>query len=302
MGRDYRHMAELHPDFRLDLQSCPQLVLWRGKKVVELTPIRDNSQLMDEWVFIVGSGPSLKSIDISPITNHSSFGVNGSVMKFIEHQITPDYYVISDASFIRDRWEIVQKMFALKPHCIFTPSVLNEICEHDPNQLQGLTISVFDNHFKVYEKPILSHPDIIELAARDSDIVTHDGKTGFSLNPNKGVFTAHTVIYHSLQIAYGLGFRKVGILGMDLSTCADTGETRFYESGTGATPSHVSRDYYDRILPSFMVVKYLCERNILSVYNLSLNSRLPDEVLPKTELHRLLDDSKSYESAPQLKV
>lgn len=297
MGRNYRHMAELHPQLALDLDSNPQRVLWQGNEVATLAPIHHDTNASNDWAFIVGSGPSLKDIDISAIAQHKSVGVNGSVMKFIEHNIAPDYYVIADANFIRERWTIVQQMLALKPHCFFTPSVISAICAIDANQLSDVNFSVFNNHFKNYNQPVTEYTDIIQLAANDSDIITHDGKVGFSLNPNKGVFTAHTVVYHALQIAYGLGYRRIGILGMDLSENTASTPTRFYETGRHATPSHVSRDYADRILPSFMVVKYLCERNLLSVYNLSPNSRLPAEVIPKTELSMLLASTTNIPSS-----
>jgi KDO transferase-3 len=281
-------MAELDPRFKLVYTGSEKGVFWKGNKLNEATPINLlKQQKSNRAAFIVASGPSLREMDIQAISNHASFGVNGSILKFEEQGINPDFYVISDQSFVREHPGIMTKIVEANPHAFFTPAVLNEICLIEPDWLKAIQFSVFENHFKPHNQKILTYREIMELASTDHEIVTHTGKVGFSLNPEKGVFTAHTIVYFALQLAYGLGFSTIGILGMDLGS--NGGSLRFYQSNHRKAPSHVVRDYDTAILPSFMVVRQLIQQGVLDVYNLSPNSRLPDSVIPKLTLPELMN-------------
>ncbi len=280
LGHKYRHMAKVSRHLRIDTDQ--PAIYWQDKLLSSVIPLSRilNSQL-GETAFIVASGPSLKSLDISPLLGKHSFGVNGSILKFIDSGLSPTHYVISDEEFIYNRPQLLSQILSCKEcHCFFTPQAISAICEINPAWLQGHSkISLFHNHFKDYAKAALEYPDIAELARHDPEIITRDGRIGFSLNPEKGVFSAHTVPYFALQIAYGLGFRVINLVGMDLGSA--NGETRFYEQGSTAMPSHLDRDYTHTILPSFQIVGELCRTSTLEVFNLSPSSRLPDNIIPK---------------------
>ncbi|WP_305909999.1 6-hydroxymethylpterin diphosphokinase MptE-like protein [Methylomarinum sp. Ch1-1] len=281
LRHQYRHMAKISRHLKIDSMDV-QAVYWKKQHICSLIPFSQiNNSLLGETAFIVASGPSLKSIDIKPLTNKYTFGVNGSILKFVDADISPTFYVISDEEFIYNRPQLLRLILKnSESHCFFTPQAITAICEIDVDLLKGhQKITLFNNHFKDYGKAALEFPDIVKMAHNDPEIITEDGKIGFSLNPEKGVFTAHTVPYFALQIAYGLGFRTINIAGMDLGS--PSGETRFYEQGSAAMPSHLDRDYLKSILPSFEIVSQLCKNKTLQVFNLSPNSRLPDSVIPK---------------------
>ncbi len=290
LGHKYRHMAKVSRHLRIDTDQ--PAIYWQDKFLSSLIPLSQilNSQL-GETAFIVASGPSLKSQDIRPLLGKHTFGVNGSILKFIDSGISPTHYVISDEEFIYNRPQLLSRILSCKEcHCFFTPQAISAICEINPAWLQGhRKISLFNNHFKNYAKAALEYPDIAELAKHDPEIITQDGRIGFSLNPEKGVFSAHTVPYFALQIAYGLGFRVINLVGMDLGSTK--GETRFYEHGSTAMPSHLDRDYTHAILPSFEIVGELCRNNTLAVFNLSPSSRLPDSIIPKKSFNEAVQSA-----------
>lgn len=280
LGRQYRHMAKISHNLKIDSKN--HAISWKNKHLCAVIPFNKiHDYLLGKTAFIIASGPSIKNLDASILRDKYTFGVNGSILKFIESGITPSFYVISDEDFIYNRPQLLSLILQNRNcHCFFTPQAINAICELNPNLLEGHPkISLFHNHFKEYGKTALEYSDIAQMAQDDPEIITQDGRIGFSLNPDKGVFTAHTVPYFALQIAYGLGFRIVNLIGLDLGS--QNGATRFYEQGASAMPSHLDRDYSDYILPSFEIVGELCRNKTFQVFNLSPSSRLPNAIIPK---------------------
>ncbi|NOR70373.1 MAG: DUF115 domain-containing protein [Methylomarinum sp.] len=290
LGREYRHMAKISRHFKITNDSDPAII-WKKETLCTLLPLpRAVNSFNGKTAYIVASGPSINDVDITLLDNKFTFGVNGSIMKFIDTPVSPYFYVISDEDFIYNRPHLLPFILNKNCHCFFTPQVLSAICEINPELLRNHNkITLFNNHFKDHGNAALECSDIEKLAIDDSEIITDDGRIGFSLNPEKGVFTAHTVPYFALQIAYGLGFRTINFVGMDLGS--STGETRFYESGTTAMPSHLDRDYFKTILPSFEIAGRLCKTNILQIYNLSPSSRLPDKVIKKKSFYEAIKDN-----------
>lgn len=289
LGHKYRHMAKISRHLRID--TTHHGLFWREEPLCNLAPFSQiKNYRFAETAFIVASGPSIKSLDIKPLQDKHTFGVNGSILKFIESGITPTYYVISDEDFIYNRPQLISHILSNPDcHCFFTPQALSAICEINPNLLKGHPkITLFHNHFKEYGKAALEYPEIAQLAADDPEIISQDGRIGFSLNPEKGIFSAHTVPYFALQIAYGLGFRVINLIGMDLGSA--NGETRFYEQGITAMPSHLDRDYINTILPSFEIVGELCRNKTVQVFNLSPTSRLPASIIPKKSFCQALEE------------
>lgn len=295
LGRSYRHMAKVSRHLFIDEKTG--VIYWKRKHICDLVMFDSLlSKHSNETVFIIASGPSLKNIDISVLDQAFTIGVNGSILKFYESGIAPDYYVISDEEFVYNRSELVKKILETGfCHCFFTPQVISAVCEISPDLLLNHPrITVFHNHFKKFGEKAMEYEDIVEVANNDSDIVTEDGRIGFSLNPAKGVFTASTVTYFALQIAYGLGFRIFNLVGMDLGS--PNGKTRFYETGVKAMPSHLDRDYFRWILPSFKIVAELCQDGVIAVFNLSPVSRLPANIIPKKDFSNAVFELNAIEN------
>jgi KDO transferase-3 len=84
-------------------------------------------------------------------------------------------------------------------------------------------------------------------------------------------------------MAYHLGFSQVFVVGMDL----DSSKGRFYEQGEDAVRSRIDGDYEDYILPCFELMADRVIKPGFQVYNLSLHSRLPSQLVPKIDLGQL---------------
>lgn len=267
--------------------SNPGAIVWKDKIVTEAIPL---SKLADKHTgkaaFVVASGPSVNNIDISPLQQHLTFCVNGSYLKFKSDGFKPDYAVICDAGFVSERWGIVQETLASGTHCLFTPAVLSRICQLGVKILEDKKVSVIQTHFRHYGQKAMEPQAISQLSKQDEELITVDGRIGFSLNPAKGLFSAHTVAHLPVQLCWYLGIREVFILGMDLSESKVP--ARFYEQGTSATASHLNRDYLRHIEPAFRLTGDMSASHNFHVYNLSENSRLPDTVLPKITLSQAL--------------
>ena len=282
LGRAYRHMAELHPHFTLQFSSMdnPGAILWKGEPVTRAIPLSDLAEKhAGKSAFVVTSGPSISNVDISPLQKHPGFCVNGSFLKFKSQGMQPDYAVICDAGFVGDRWAIVKEILTSSTHCLFTPAVLSRICQTNAELLNGCKVSVIQTHFRHYGQKALEAEEVVRMAAQDEELMSLDGRIGFSLNPLKGLFSAHTVAHLPVQLCWYFGIRQVFILGMDLSE--STVAARFYEQGASATPTHLNRDFTRHIEPAFRIVGEMFDSHDFKVYNLSEKSRLPDEVLRK---------------------
>ncbi len=283
-------MAELHPHFSLRHNSTgdPGAVMWKDKLVTTAIPLTNLAGKHEgKAAFVVASGPSVNKLDISPLKQHLTFCVNGSFLKFSSGDFNPDYAVICDAGFVSERWGIVQETIASDTHCLFTPAVLSRICQLGANVLEGRKVSVIQTHFRHYGQKAMEPADISRLAEKDEELISQDGRIGFSLNPVKGLFSAHTVTHLPLQLCWYMGVRNVFILGMDLSE--GNIPARFYEQGSSATSTHLDRDYLRHIEPAFNIAGAMSASHLFRVYNLSENSRLPDTILPKISFRNALD-------------
>jgi len=283
-------MAELHPHFALQNASMdnPGAIFWKGETITQAIPLSElASKYTDRVAFVVASGPSINRIDISPLSEHVSFCVNGSWVKFRSQGMQPDYAVICDAGFVTDRWTIVQEILNSNTHCLLTPAVLSRICQINADQLRGRKVSVIQTHFRHYGHKALEAKAVATMASKDDELISVDGRIGFSLNPLKGLFSAHTVAHLPVQLCWYMGIRQVFILGMDLSESSVP--ARFYEQGASATPTHLDRDYLRHIEPAFRIVGDLFTSHDFHVYNLSEESRLPDTIVRKLTFAEALD-------------
>lgn len=285
LGREYRHMAKIYPRFKMEKKNNEYTIYWKGKKVAESLGFDVLRKKGLKNIFLVGSGPSLISVDPSLFADKTICTMNGSIQFFLDVGITPTYHVISDESFVENRWELVKKVLEQDELIgFYTPQALSEICKRDASLLNSRKFIVFENHFKNYGEKALEYSDILKMSLTNDCLITGDGKIGFSLDSRLGVFSAHTVMYFALQLMYFLGFRQFCLLGFDLGGS----KRRFYEDGVSATPSHLDRDYDKAIYPSFEVVSKLVEQGDFQVYNCTAESRLPSDLIQKAPLKNCL--------------
>lgn len=242
-------------------------------------------------LFIIASGPSTKAFPLRRYADYPMLAVNGSICCLAEAGIAPLFYLCDDSSFVRNRPQLLQQAVTHARHLALSPRVMESLLTQEPQAMEGRSVYRFE---RVNRPPeggeAMSDRQFARLARKDPDLECRfswfrqkPNRLGFSRNLDKGYFSSRTIPYAGLQLAYHLGFSKVFLVGLDL----DSSLGRFYEQGCEAVKSRLDGDYDDYILPCF---RLMAERVIhpgFQVYNLSVNSRLPAEVVPKIDLDQL---------------
>lgn len=288
-------LKKLHPYFKLkqigDKENCYYEIFWKQKLIGETNPLSNLKKPTSERCFIVATGPSLNEIDFRQLASETLFGVKGAITK-CNKSLFMQYHIVSDASFIPQRFPFIEKMIHSGADCLFSFVALNHICECNPDLLKADNIFLLPEINYHYDIPKKNAVEFDQWAESKPDLILHDtvklskGRVGFSKNINLGVFTAQTVVFEAVQTAAYLGFKKINILGMDLNFSPDA--SRFYEHQNNAVKSRINRDFEPYILPSFEVARIVGEQEGFEIYNLSLNSRLPGSVIKKISLEQAL--------------
>jgi len=289
------HLKKLHPDFKLKRLGNPEdsyyEVFWKKKRIGVTNPLSNLSKPQSERCFIIATGPSLNQIDFTRLVPETLLGVNGAVEK-CNDEIFMQYHFVSDASFVYQRLSFVEKMIHSGADCLFSFVALNHICECKPELLKASNIFLLPEINYHYDTPKKNAIEFDLWAELKPELVLHNkaihtkGRVGFSKNINCGVFTAQTVVFEALQTAAFLGFKKINILGMDLTFNQNT--SRFYENKNNVVKSRINRDFVPYILPSFEVASIVAEQNGFEIFNLSPNSRLPGSIIKKISFEQAL--------------
>ena len=232
---------------------------------------------------ILASGPSVDSIPeelYQQMNEKVDFiGVNGSIRKFISLGIRPKHYVITDRKFVKNKSHIVELAMNKSSNFFCTVHSLNKILESNISASLD-NICIFDTINNAYGLPSYSINQMSEIAEKFEGLYfSNKYKSGISINPRIGVFDNFTVVIHSIQLAFMMGYRQIYIFGMDLTV---NNGLRFYVEENGKEEkSFVERDYEKHLLPWF---KFFAEKPLgdeYEIYNGSINSRLPNSVIKK---------------------
>ncbi len=260
-------------------------IRWRRKTVGRLSaldPLR-NSDPRD--AIIVASGPSIATIDFAGMRSNARafFALNGSIVKFREQGLAPDYYVVVDRDFPQNRIELMREAAQSGAQCFYRSDVLRHICEQDAAVLTYSKTYLIEPVNHRYGEPGFSDGELLKHLQSTSGMLLHSKtpadplRIGFSMDLEKGSFHSMTVVHAALQVAYYLGMKRVFVFGMDLGG----GGQRFYEKGDDRRPSHLDEYYESHIVPTMELVRDMRASAGFEVYNVSPESRLPAEILPK---------------------
>ena len=218
-------------------------------------------------------------------------GINGAIAICKNHRILPTFYASTDYDFFDHRMPLIKEAINSGAHCFFSFNGISRICEQAPEIIAQGKISLLETVNRYYGIPQMDRTTFQQTATVDPDIVISEllnSKVGWSHNITKGVFASNTIAYSACQIAAHLQARNVFILGMDLGTSGG-GPIRAYETGEQARPSSLSNSYHKSILPAFQLLSTLDLST--RFWNLSAQSRLPDEVIPKISFHQSLTNN-----------
>lgn len=300
LPRPYKHLTHAGPRFHLSGNN-PDLnrsILWDGKvlgRTQSLAAVEGKCQ--DQSCFILGTGPSIKELDLTRLRGQAVIGVNGAIQVMQTHGLSPSHYTVTDIDFFQNRFEMIREVILSGADCFFSFGGFRVIAETDPSLLESPNLYLSEVVNRPYGQPRRTQANFLSWARNEPNLVLptpprdDDSRVGWSRDLRLGVFCSRTILYRALQTAAFLGYKRLYVLGMDLNYQGP--QARAYDEGTQARPTKIARDFEPYILPAFQVLKQVMEtEDKFQVYNLSDKSRMPEEVLPRMRFEDALASQK----------
>jgi hypothetical protein len=235
-------------------------IFYKGINVGRLLSVSALSKPASDTIHVIGSGPSVKNIDLSAIAERSAILLNGAI-SLVGNALGPPLAVaIEDERFIERYFPLLQEKIGGDIACLFSAPVLRAICEKDPGWLKDKTVALIDNVRKPYG---LARPSAAELAANPAAVLAGEGSVGFSTDPDWGVFQGGSVAVSALQFATYFRPSMIGLIGIDIS---NANEPRFYETRGQMAKSGVARAT-DRIVSHLLLARQVAETMHISIVN-----------------------------------
>lgn len=290
LGEKFKHQYSCHPDFDLKRGSERCTVLWKGKAIAEVAFAHTLRHQYSGACFTVATGPSLAEVDLKQLTAFDTISLNCAIKKFNDAGLKPTHCIVVDRRVFENQWACIRDSILSGANCFFSYVGLSRICEREPELLQHGNIYLIESISRKFGVPRISQAELLKAAADDAEIFL-DAKfpelcraVGFSANLEKGLFSGKTVATWSTQLAPALGYQQNFIIGMDLG---GTGKKHFYADGKHAPPDFM-RDYEPYIRVCFEQAKRASLAIGFEVYNLSKDSTLPHEIIPKISMEQAL--------------
>jgi len=167
-----------------------------------------------ERCFLMANGPSLGRMDLSPIKDEITIGLNRIYLIFDQLGFQPTYYAASNELIIEQFHEDIRKLEMPK----FIGWHRREYLLDDKDVLPENTCFLRD-----------------KLSLEDT----------FSKDVTKGITSGGTVTYHMLQLAYFMGIQEVVLIGLD-HNFKEQGTPNKMEVRTGTDENHFHPDYWPK--------------------------------------------------------
>jgi hypothetical protein len=241
-----------------------------------------------ERCFIIATGPSIKTQDLTPLTNEVCFGVSFFHLHEAYSKIQPKYHVLAPNHAPFD-FELIKR---------YTDS-LNERCEQPMDIFWGVNGYEFSaqNYFQQHQlNPNLRlHPIDYSSAAR-MDEYNYSNEDIWSYR--SGPFTMRTVVYGAIQLAAYMGFSEIYLVGCDHNYLQelDKGGAHFYneKDGNEKDAQHLEAistekwffEYYSRWRDYRLMSTYL-EGSGTQIYNATNGGML--DVFPRKSLNEIFE-------------
>lgn len=216
--------------------------------------------------FVIGNGPSLKGMDLSPLKSEITIGCNSLFLMFDRMGFVPTFYTVEDVLVAEDR---AKELNSLSDTTKVWPMDVRYCLKPDEH-------TVYCNFLRRYGS-----------APRFSDDFV------------KRVFWGGTVTFLSLQLAYFIGAREINLVGIDHNYQAHTekDELKGYQiTSRTQDVNHFHPDYFgpgyrwhvpqvERMERSYVAAKSFCDAHSCRIINATVGGKL--EVFPRVNYHSL---------------
>lgn len=236
LGRSHAHRQDLWPGMAIEDAS----VRWRGRALLQLTPLSALVPRGLPLVAVVGSGPSLKAQHPEALPPGAAILLNGAA-SLAPRIPAPLAVMVEDERFVFRHAAMLSALpegLAL----LLSPAALRAIAERDAGLLTSRPVGLIDNLAKPVNRArrALSDPALDGVLARD-------GAAALSRDPDAGVVITGTVAFSAMQLALAARPAQILLAGIDLSNDA---QPRFYEAAGATAPSGLAKGL-PRILAGF---------------------------------------------------
>lgn len=186
------------------LQEAKLYSNWRRKYAKKLHQFKDIHK--GEDCFIIGNGPSLNKMDLSPLADYHTFGLNKIFL-------------------IEDRVDL---------NLSYMVSVNGHVIEQSKKEFENLKCPLFLSHTASHgvidDKPHIHRLHTLNTWSFYEDLA-------------QPICEGFTVTYVAMQIAYYMGFERVFIIGVDHSF-KQTGKSNEAQVYEGDDENHFHPDYF----------------------------------------------------------
>ncbi|MDD2934517.1 MAG: hypothetical protein PHO76_11600 [Methylotenera sp.] len=290
LGGKFKHQYSCHKDFGMVRHADACTILWKKQAVAEIALAHTLSNKFSGVCFTIATGPSLADVDLKRAASFETISLNCAIKKFTEAKLKPTHCIIVDHRVFENQWSCVKDSILSGANCFFSYVGLSRICEREPELLKFNNIYLIESISRKFGIPRASQIECQSSFFNDPEIFVDDKlpelcrSVGFSSNLKKGLFSGKTVATWAVQLGVALGYRQNFILGMDLG---GTGKSHFYTE-TSNKPPDFMRDYEPYIRICFEQAKRASVATGFDVYNLSKDSTLPHEIIPKISFEEAL--------------
>lgn len=211
-----------------------------------------------ERCFIIGNGPSLKKMDLSPLRNEFTFGLNRIYLLFPEMGFHTTYYVT------------------------INPNVVEQFA----SEIETLPMPKFigwqkDQHLRFTDDMIFLPPSPTGL--------------GFTTQVARAMPEGWTVTYTAMQIAHYMGFKEVYLIGVD-HNFATQGKANQLVVSQGDDQNHFHPNYFGKgikwELPdlegserAYLLAKKVYEQSGRKIFDATVGGKL--NIYPKVDYSTL---------------
>ena len=258
-----RHARRVSPSLRFARRhGVISRVDLRGERWISTANVSVDGIERPDSLTIVGSGPSIATMDLSVLPAGGTMLLNGAISLMPEVQ--PFCVVIEDRRFVDRHWAMLRPVLDARPRMIASPEVLSAIAERDPEALRS-DVLVNDSLYKPVGKRR-----------------RRGGRLDFAETPEIGTIRGGSVAVTAFQWAVALRPRRIAFAGVELW---NANAPRFYEGESMAKSGIVGAQR--RILHAIGAGTAIARREGIEVVNLSPNSALGTIGIPTVALDRV---------------
>lgn len=210
--------------------------------------------------FIIGNGPSLNKMDLSPLKNYHTFGLNKIYLIFEKYDLDLSYLV----------------------------SVNEHVIEQSKAVFEDFNCPIFLS-YTASKGVIRDLPDIHRLYTLNT--------WSFYEDISQPICNGFTVTYVAMQIAFYMGFERVFLIGVDHSFKQKQGAENTVEVMQGEDVNHFHPDYFKGMTwqladvkgneVSYHLADYFYQRDGRQILDATVDGKL--EVFPKIPFEKALE-------------